>query len=58
MEKSVTVSKQVLKFTFIELKASGQTLAGEMARRRGGLNFILNNYSIYGKKKPQIPKGI
>ena len=48
MEKSVTVSKQVLRFTAIELKVSGQTLAGEMARSKDGLSFILNNYLIYG----------
>lgn len=32
MEKSVIVSKQVLKFTFGKLKARGQTLVGEMEK--------------------------
>jgi len=32
MEKPVIVSKQVLKFTFVKLKARGQTLVGEMEK--------------------------
>ena len=43
MGKSVTVSKQVQKFTYTELKVSGQTLAGEMVKREGGLSFVRNN---------------
>ena len=39
MEKSVIDSKQALRFIFIKLKTSGQTLAGEMAKRKDGLNF-------------------
>ena len=46
MEKSVTVSKQVLRFTAIELKVSGQTLAGEMAKNGGGLSFVFNSFLI------------
>ena len=42
MEKSVTASKQVLRFTAIELKVSGQTLAGKMVKREGGLSFVHN----------------
>ena len=38
MEKSVIVSKQGPRFTFAKLKASGQTLVGEMAKRKDGLN--------------------
>jgi len=39
MEKSVIASKQGLRFTFVKLKANGQTLVGEMAKRKDGLNF-------------------
>jgi|TARA_B100000446_G_scaffold16128_1_gene13780 hypothetical protein len=39
MEKSVIVSKQVLRFTFVKLKASGETLVGEIEKRRDELNF-------------------
>jgi hypothetical protein len=33
MEKSVIVSKQGLKFTFVKLKARGQTLVGEIEKK-------------------------
>ena len=47
MEKSVIVSKQVLRFTFVKLKANGQTLVGEMAKRKDGLNFSYINLADY-----------
>ena len=47
MEKSVIVSKQGLKFTFVKIKASGQTLVGEMAKKRDGLNFSKINLADY-----------
>jgi hypothetical protein len=39
MEKSAIVSNLELRFTFAKLKASGQTLVGEMEKRKDGLNF-------------------
>jgi hypothetical protein len=39
MEKFVTASKLVLRFTSSKLKGSGQILVGEMEKRKGGLNF-------------------
>ena len=47
MEKSVIVSKQGLKFTFVKIKASGQTLVGEMAKKRDGLSFSKINLADY-----------
>jgi len=47
MEKSVIVSKRGLRFTFVKLKASGQTLVGEMAKRKDGLNFSYINLADY-----------
>ena len=47
MEKSVIVSKQGLRFTFVKLKAGGQTLVGEMAKRKDGLNFSYINLADY-----------
>ena len=47
MEKSVIASKQGLRFTFVKLKANGQTLVGEMAKRKDGLNFSQINLATY-----------
>jgi hypothetical protein len=50
MAKSVTASKQGLKFTFVKLKASGQTLVGEMGGKKDGLSFSLINQASFGDK--------
>ena len=47
MEKSVIASKQGLRFTFVKLKANGETLVGEMAKRKDGLNFSQINLADY-----------
>jgi hypothetical protein len=39
MKKSVIISQQVLRFTFVKLKASGPILVGEIEKRKDELNF-------------------
>ena len=47
MEKFATVSKQVLRFTLVKLKASGQILVGGMEKKGGGLSYSYFNLAYY-----------
>ena len=51
MELSAIVLKQVLRFTFVKLKASGQILVGEMGKKKGGLNFSESNLVNFTNKR-------